>query len=61
MINQLSGKVIPVEVGGKKGHSQINNAIKKYDSEYGIVITVNESTIFQDGVIRVPLSTFIFC
>lgn len=54
--------VIPVEVGvGEKDRTQINRAITRYKSEYGIVISNMTSKIKKEGnVIYIPLVTFSF-
>jgi hypothetical protein len=54
--------LIPVEVGvGEKDRTQINRAITRYKSEYGIVISNMTSKIKKEGnVIYIPLVTFSF-
>ncbi len=54
--------IIPVEVGvGKKGETQIKNAIVKYGSKYGIVIsTATEKIALKGDVIYIPITTFSF-
>lgn len=60
IINTLDGKVIPIEVGiGKKSKRQIKKAIKKYKTDYGIIISNTTNGIKkEDDVIYLPLSTF---
>ena len=60
LINTLDGNVIPIEVGiGEKNKKQISKAIKKYNSEYGFVISNTKSEITKEGnVIFIPLITF---
>lgn len=54
--------LIPVEVGfGEKDRTQINRAITRYKSEYGIVISNTTSKIKKEGnVIYIPVMTFSF-
>ena len=54
--------LIPVEVGvGEKDITQINRAITRYKSEYGIVISNTTSKIKKEGnVIYIPVMTFSF-
>ena len=54
--------LIPVEVGvGEKDITQINRAITRYKSEYGIVISNTTSKIKKEGnVIYIPVVTFSF-
>ena len=54
--------LIPVEVGvGEKDRTQINRAITRYKSEYGIVISNTTSKIKKEGnVIYIPVVTFSF-
>lgn len=51
---------IPIEVSfGKKNKSQINSAIKKYKSAYGIIISNNVKSIKkEDNIIYLPTETF---
>lgn len=53
-------KPIPIEVGiGKKGKSQIKNAIRNYQSDYGIVISNSSAWIEEeDNIIKIPVKTF---
>ena len=60
MVNQYSGAVIPVEVGSRKGNSQIKEAIERFNSEYGIVVTDGaEKVSYSEKVLTVPFFTFI--
>lgn len=52
--------IIPVEVGiGRKDKGQILRAIRKYRSEYGMVISNTTAKIEKEGdIIFIPLMTF---
>jgi len=54
------GDIIPIEVGrGTKDKRQINDAIRRYGSPYGIVISNTRKTIEKEGkVIFLPIKTF---
>ena len=60
LINTIAGDVIPIEVGiGSKNKKQIKNAMNKYDSEFGIVVSnKTQSIIKDDDVIFIPVKTF---
>ncbi|MFW5846883.1 MAG: ATP-binding protein [Nanoarchaeota archaeon] len=61
LIKNTNEKIIPIGVGfGKKNTSQIRKAIKKYKSEYGIVICDCESIKQEENIIFIPLTTFAF-
>lgn len=51
---------IPIEVGlGKKNKRQVKNAMNKYNSEYGIIISNTTKTIKKDeDIICMPVKTF---
>ena len=53
-------EVIPIEVGyGNKDTNQIKDAIKRYDSPHGIIISDTTKTIEKvDNIIFVPIKTF---
>ena len=53
---------IPIEVGiGKKNKKQIKNAMNRYDSDYGIVISNSTMSIEKDeDVIFISPRTFSF-
>ena len=55
-------KPIPIEVGiGKKTKRQINNAIERYGSSHGIIISKTTQKIKKDeNIIYLPLETFSF-
>ncbi|RAP46032.1 MAG: AAA family ATPase, partial [Methanosphaera sp. rholeuAM74] len=55
-------KPIPVEVSyGKKDKSQINDALNRYKSSHGIIISNNTSEIVQKGdIIYIPPEIFAF-
>lgn len=60
LINTVMGDIIPIEVGYvKKKKGQIKSAMKRYNSEYGIVVSNSRERITkEDDVIFVPLRTF---
>jgi predicted AAA+ superfamily ATPase len=62
LINTIIGDIIPIEVGiGKKDKKQIKTAIKRYDSDYGIIVSNRTSEIQkEDNIISIPLTTFSF-
>lgn len=40
LLSKIDGEIIPVEVGiGKKDKKQVKNAMNKYNSEYGVIIS----------------------
>ena len=53
-------KPIPIEVGiGKKGKSQIKSAIRRYKSDYGIIVSNSSERIEkEDNIIKIPVRTF---
>ncbi|MDR0912289.1 MAG: AAA family ATPase [Methanobrevibacter sp.] len=60
LLTNIYGDVIPVEVGiGEKNKKQVKNAIDKYNSDYGIIISNKTSLIKkEDNIIFIPLTTF---
>ena len=62
LITTLLGKIIPIEVGlGNKSSKQIKSAIKRYGSDYGIVISDSFDKIEkEDNIIKIPLIIFAF-
>ncbi len=62
LLTDISGGVIPVEVGiGKKKSGQVFNAIDKYNSDYGILISNATKTIQKKGdIIYIPPTIFSF-
>jgi len=53
--------IIPIEVGsGKKGKGQIERAIKKYNSRYGIIICECPKIKKEENIIYIPFTTFSF-
>jgi hypothetical protein len=60
LINTVLGDIIPVEVGvGKKNKGQIKNAMNRYDSDFGIVISnKTQSIVKDDDVVFIPVKTF---
>jgi len=54
-------EIIPLEVGvGKKDTKQIKNAIRRFKSNYGVVISSHERVRLEDNVIFMPIKTFLF-
>lgn len=52
---------IPIEVGsGKKDKGQIERAIKKYNSKYGIIICECPKIKKENNIIYIPFTTFSF-
>ena len=62
VIKEEFQKPIPIEVGrGKKDKRQIIGAIKRFNSDYGIIVSNSTDMIKkEDNVIFVPLKTFSF-
>lgn len=62
LYNTFENNVIPVEVGvGKKKRTQIINAIRYYNSEYGILISERELNFDENTkVLTIPLKLFLF-
>lgn len=62
IIQQDFNKPIPIEVGiGKKDKKQVKNAIKRYNSDYGIIISNKTSNIEKDDdIFYIPFRTFSF-
>lgn len=62
IIQQGFNKPIPVEVGiGKKDKKQISYAIKKYNANYGIIISTTTTSIKkEENIIYLPPKTFSF-
>ncbi len=58
--NDATGQIIPVEVGLNKEKGQVEQAIKRFESSYGILIADFDNIFIQDKVIHIPFSTFIF-
>ncbi len=56
--NNLSSKIIPIEVGVNKDNVQITDAIQRLNCEYGIVITDTDKTHFEGNILKIPFSTF---
>jgi len=61
LIHNVKNSVIPIEVSiGDKNQEQVKAAIKRYGSDYGIIIS-NTEKIRKDGnIIYLPLTTFSF-
>ncbi len=56
-----TGDIVPVEVSiGKKGESQIKQAIVRYHAPHGVIISDTETITLEDSVVRIPLRTFAF-
>lgn len=61
IIKDAKENVIPIEVGyGKKGKKQIENAIKKYKSKYGIIICECPKIKKEGKIVYIPFTTFSF-
>lgn len=62
LVTTLLGKIIPIEVGlGDKTSEQIKSAIKRYGSDYGIIISDNFDEVKKEGnIIKIPLIIFAF-
>lgn len=60
LINTVMGDIIPIEVGiGSKNKKQIKNAMNKYNSDFGIVISNKTQNIVKDDeVLFLPVKTF---
>lgn len=60
LINTAMGDIIPIEVGiGDKNKRQIKNAMNKYNSDFGIVISnKTESIVKDEDVLFIPIKTF---
>ena len=57
---EVTGKIIPVEVGLQKDKKQVEQAIKRFNSDYGILISNFDKIFIQDKVIHIPLNAFAF-
>ncbi|MGJ7029178.1 MULTISPECIES: hypothetical protein [Methanothermobacter] len=62
LLSRADGEIIPVEVGvGRKSKGQLKKAIKRYKSNYGILVSKRSQIIEKEGnVIQIPLTTFSF-
>lgn len=62
ILNSINGEIVPIEVGmGNKKLKQVKHAIRKYKTDYGILISNRTNTITkEENVINIPLSTFSF-
>lgn len=62
IVKKMFGNAIPIESGiGSKTKRQVKNAINKYDSEYGIVVSNKTDYIEKENdVIFIPPKTFSF-
>ncbi|WP_458406547.1 ATP-binding protein [Methanobrevibacter sp.] len=60
LINTVMGDIIPIEVGiGDKNKRQIKNAMNKYNSDFGIVVSnKTKSIVKDDDVLFIPIKTF---
>lgn len=60
IVKNLTNNPIPIEVGiGKKDKKQIKTAIKRYNADYGIVISdKTEHVLREDNIIYIPYTTF---
>ena len=61
IIQDAKENVIPIEVGsGKKDKGQVERAIKKYNSKYGVIICECPKIKKVANIIYIPLTTFSF-
>ncbi len=61
IIQDTKENIIPLEVGyGKKDKGQIERAIKKYNSKYGIIICECQNIKKGNNIIYIPITTFSF-
>lgn len=61
LIQDAKENIIPIEVSsGKKDKGQIEKAIKKYGSEYGIIICECQNIKKENNIIYIPITTFSF-
>ena len=62
LLSKINEELIPVEVGiGKKDKKQVKNAMNKYNSSYGIIISNKTELIRkEEDIIHIPLTTFSF-
>ncbi|MDI6701719.1 ATP-binding protein [Methanothermobacter wolfeii] len=62
LLSRADGEIIPVEVGvGRKSKGQLKKAIKRYKSNYGILVSNRSQIIEKEGnMIQIPLTTFSF-
>lgn len=58
--NSYSGEVIPIETGYNKERNkgQLYDAIERYKSKYGVLITNTLRTEFEDNILKIPFTTF---
>ena len=62
LLSKMFENPIPIEVGHKnKDKRQIINAMKRYNSNHGIIVSQTTRTIRKDGdIIYIPMKTFSF-
>ncbi len=61
IVRDAKENIIPIEVGfGKKDKGQIEKAIKKFNSGYGVIICECQSIKKDSNIIYIPLTTFSF-
>jgi len=54
-------KVLPVEVGiGEKGEDQVKSSMKRYHSEYGVVLSRTGNISMDRSILHVPITFFSF-
>jgi len=61
LIKTFENKIIPIEVKfgkDKKGEKQIENSMKRYKSNYGIIIGDHELE-FRDNILYIPKELFL--
>jgi predicted AAA+ superfamily ATPase len=62
LLYNANDEIVPVEVGlGQKSKKQLNNAIRKYRANHGILISnLTEKIEKEDNIIKIPWITFSF-
>ncbi len=60
LMNELSGSKIPVEVGKGKDSSQVRDAVSRFDSPHGIVVSDFDRTERDGKIIRMPFVSSVY-
>ncbi len=60
LLSKIFENPIPIEVGNKnKDKCHVINAMNRYDSNHGIIVSQTTKTIKKDGdIIYIPMKTF---